>query len=281
LTNRVKIGNPIYTNTDNESNAKDFVWKIPYDVSDYDGNEAITIYRIVKVVEMCLKELEQSIEEDIMKNKEKEIEEAVNEALIKERKKRAQEERKTVKCPVCKECSSEKNFHVSPESCSTVCEQMEKKSSRETCIYPGVSSEFHLIDMIKTFFHENRKNYFSTIISIVLGGILVLHYIRIYRYEKDQLKIDDEHERALQNAVTYHRSPPPLNRMDNSNPMNNYSSVFERDEGSIPPPRATMSFTTTPTQEKSSLNIFSSDSKPTLSNRSNQDENIYQDVSPS
>ena len=288
LSNRVKIGKPIRISPHANSNSMELMWKVPYDVSDDAGNEANTVFRTVKVIEMNLDELEKSLETDIMKNKAKEIEDAVNDALIKERERRAMEDLRQSKkdkntskcpsCPKCRKCNSAQT-PASPEACQHICDDL-KKESPNTCHQEQTSEIFDTIpnilrDKYTSIVDTKLQDMVETILYCFFGVAAVICFIRIYFSGDEYSKMDREQELALRNAVSYHRSPQPNNRTF-SQTYTNRENTPQKNSETLPPPRASMSFTNMPDPNSSRANIFS----PAYSNGNTPDDSIYQNVSP-
>lgn len=334
LTDRVIVGKPIRVpNHKSKSNQKEFMWKIPYDVMDDAGNNAITVYRQVKVIEMSFAELELSIQQDILKGKEHDIEEAVQQALMKERELRAKEEREDwkktqtqhrqqqqvqqqqvqpLKCPACPKCSECKppkhssSAVATPESCRAICQAMNQGSS-ETCASSSSPTDPIAIHFIPDFVKhhisalvgDGIQNMVTIIVYCVVIGIGILLFVRLLPRNDDYVKMSEEQERALFNAVTYNQSPAPVHNSNNNPMMSNHStpivpssaqrSSLEGDQGAgggmLPPPRASMSFST-PMSASGNNSIFSPHPRrsPAMNmnsaSRRDADDIYYQNTDP-
>ena len=127
LSPNVRVGEPVQKSASH--------WAVPYDVSDYAGNAAVTVWREVIVEEVELADLEMKIYREAEKEKEKEIQLAVTKALEKAEKEKVHEIQSAIEkdrqkrgardtrgsrsCPACPKCDSSGSFDVS--MCESVC----------------------------------------------------------------------------------------------------------------------------------------------------------------
>jgi hypothetical protein len=217
LTSRVKVGEPVQKS--------ELLWSVPYDVVDEAGNKAVTAWRDVVVEEVEVFDLEHRVRSEVSAEKEREIERAVNAALKKDREARKQEpgsrlsqqrrvtEPECPKCPACECAHGQTAFDQA--KCDKYCDE---KIAAMAATCPATAST-HLMNFWD--YLDSAGPMVIALVSVVIIFV-VLYSVRfvltlifnpralISGPDTYDVYSALQRERAMQNAVTYHRSPQPV-----------------------------------------------------------------------
>lgn len=173
LSDRVVVGEPIQKGP--------LHWVVPYNVKDDVGNEAITVYRDVKVEEVELASMESKIRQEVIKEQEairkKEIQRAVFEAKEKWAKDNAaaiagtngNNRRNT--CPSCPPCDCPDASSVSAASCQAYCEDMSK-----SCQLSDQNWIYGLVFFLQGILPANMVPVVA-LVSVLVGLFVVIRLI--------------------------------------------------------------------------------------------------------
>lgn len=91
-------------------------------------------------------------------------------------------------------------------------------------------------DWYKLVMDEDMLQMKNGIFFALVGGLVILLFTSKNPPKNDSPKIDEEHERALLSAVTYHRSPPPSKGSYDSMGENNQIFNIDKMSDTLPPP---------------------------------------------
>jgi hypothetical protein len=182
-------------------------WSVPYDVTDAAGNAATTVWRDIVVEEVDLLSVEAKIREEILHQKNAEIQKAVDKALSDDRKSRergavnARDRKSPVSCPDCPKCDS--SGKMNQMACQAVCDLRMK-----TCAIDKESLVVRILIWLERLFPPSMVPVVLTCTAVMIA-FLILRWILTLLFNPQAYHrsyYDDiERERALMNAVVYHR----------------------------------------------------------------------------
>ena len=166
LSDRVVVGEPIQKGP--------LHWVVPYNVKDDVGNEAVTVYRDVRVEEVELSSMESKIRQEVIKEQEairkKEIQKAIFEAKEKWAKENAivtAGNRRT--CPSCPPCDCpDASVSVSAASCQAYCEDIS-----QSCQLSDQSWMYSFVFFLQGIFPANMVP-IVTMVCVIFGLVIVI-----------------------------------------------------------------------------------------------------------